>query len=239
MTWDTSLTIIIPVYNDVKSLERALPLTIRHLEEINLPFEVIIAEDASSDGSYELALSYTETDSRIKLSHSSERRGKGGGISDAIKMSTGDIVCFYDVDLATDLSSLPELIKTVIEDSDIAIGSRNHPKSHVNRANSRNITSKLFLCLARTLLGKAVTDYQCGFKAFKKSCLDVLLPRTRTRGWTWDSEILALAQKHGYTIKEIPVIWFESNQTTLRFKDMFIMGWEIVALSWRLHVEKS
>lgn len=239
MTRDTSLTIIIPVYNDVKSLQRAIPLSIKYLEEINLPFEIIIAEDASSDGSYELALSYTETEPRIKLSHSHERRGKGGGISDAIKMSTGDIVCFYDVDLATDLSSLPELIKTVIEDSDIAIGSRNHPKSHVNRAKSRNITSKLFLFLARMLLGKAVTDYQCGFKAFSKSCINHLLPHTQTSGWTWDSEILALAQKHGYTIKEIPVTWSESSQTTLRFKDMFIMGWEIISLSWRLHVEKS
>lgn len=230
------LSIIIPVYNDHTALAKAIPASIMALDTLPYPFEIIIAEDAGCDGSYAISKKFAASDKRIRLNYSETRRGKGGAISDAAKIASGDIICFYDVDLSTELSVLQPLINAIHLGNDIAIGSRYLPQSSITRTCNRKYAGKLFVYLARVLLGGGVTDYQCGCKAFTHESLNTLMSYTRTRGWTWDTEILALAQRAGYKIAEVPVIWNENDRTTLKWRDTFKMGWEVFTFAWRIRM---
>ncbi len=104
------VTVVIPVFNDLHSLEIAIPRSIEILSRITSGFELIIAEDGSTDGSADFVRQYELRDPRIHLLHSDERLGRGKALNRAIYESKGNIVCYYDVDLATDLQHLPELI---------------------------------------------------------------------------------------------------------------------------------
>ena len=112
------VTAIIPVFNDIRSLETAIPESIASLSRITENFELIVAEDGSIDGSADLVRGFAEQDARIRLLHSDERLGRGKALNRAIAESKGEIVCYYDVDLATDMRHLPELVRAIREGAD-------------------------------------------------------------------------------------------------------------------------
>ena len=118
---EPEVTAIIPVFNDHRSLEIAIPRSIELLSRITNGFELVIAEDGSTDGSAELVHNYEQQDPRIHLLHSDERLGRGKALTRAINKSSGKIVCYYDVDLATDMQHLPELIGAIRDGADIWI----------------------------------------------------------------------------------------------------------------------
>ena len=123
------VTVVIPVFNDLHALEIAIPRSIEILSRITSRFELIIAEDGSTDGSTDFVRQYELRDNRIHLLHSDERLGRGKALNRAIYESKANIVCYYDVDLATDLQHLPELIGAIRKGADIATGSRLMPGS--------------------------------------------------------------------------------------------------------------
>lgn len=233
------LTVVIPVYNDAAALRAAVPESVCVLERLGLSFELILCEDAGTDGSREVAEEFAREDSRIRVNHSDIRRGKGGALSDALAASYGDIFCFYDVDLSTDLASLAPLIGKIQDGDDIAVGSRFLPESEVRRTGDREVASTGFNRLVRMFLASSNHDHQCGFKAFRRDRLAQLMPYVRSRGWTWDTEVLALAQQCGYRVSEIPVAWKQGEKTNVRICDIFHMGWSVVLLAWRLRVRKE
>ncbi|MDV0443764.1 glycosyltransferase [Methanorbis rubei] len=233
------LSVVIPVYNDAASLNLAVPASIEVLEGLGLQFELILCEDASSDGSLEAANAFAAADKRIIVNHSDVRRGKGGALSEALVISRGDIFCFYDVDLSTDLAALGTLIQKVQEGTDIVVGSRFLDESAVTRTGEREATSVGFNRMVRVLLASSIRDHQCGFKAFRRDRLMQLMPYVRSRGWTWDTEVLALAQACGYTVEEIPIVWKQGDKTNVRTGDIFSMGWSVVRLAWRIRIARD
>jgi glycosyltransferase involved in cell wall biosynthesis len=139
---EPEVTVIIPVFNDHRSLEIAIPRSVEILSRITNGFELVIAEDGSTDGSAELVRHYEQQDSHIHLFHSDERLGRGKALTRAIYQSKGKIVCYYDVDLATDMQHLPKLISAIREGADIATGSRLMPGSDIVRTGGREIASR-------------------------------------------------------------------------------------------------
>lgn len=228
------ISVAIPVFNDVKSLEEAIPKTVAALEHIGVSFELIISEDGSTDGSRERAEEFAKSDPRIFVNHSDLRRGKGGALSDALSVARGEIFCFFDVDLSTDLSHLPELIDKLSAGTDIVIGSRMIDGADVIRSGNRELTSRLFNFLVRTLLHSKIHDHQCGFKGFRTSSLRALIPYVMSRGWTWDTEVLSLAESCGFSVLEIPVKWTQGAATNVMLQDYFVMGADIFRLSRRI-----
>jgi glycosyltransferase AglD len=235
----TEVTAIIPVFNDRKSLEIAIPASITFLSEITHDFEILIAEDGSTDGSAELVTEYKKQEPRVSLLHSDKRQGRGRALNRAINEARGSIVCYYDVDLATDMNHLQELIGAIREGYDISTGSRLLPESNIVRSEGREIASRSYNFLVRTLLGSRVFDHQCGFKAFNRERILTILPAIRDSHWFWDTEILVRAQKQGYSVREFPVQWRAGKGTTVRMKDVFAMGLAIVRLWWQIHVSKN
>ena len=230
------ISVVIPVYNDAEGLKRAVPESIRVLDRLGYSFEILIVEDASTDGSLETANGFATEDTRIRVNHSEARRGKGGALSDALADSRGNIFCFYDVDLSTDLKHLAEMISRIRNGDDVVIGSRMIKGSDVVRSDKRELASRGYNTLITILLGSKITDHQCGFKAFKKEKLDAIMPYVKARGWTWDTEVLTLAERCHYTISEIPVVWKQGKKTNIRQKDIILMGWGVLKLACRLRI---
>lgn len=230
------LTVVIPVYNDAAALRAVGPASVEVLEGLGLPFELILCEDASTDGSRETAVALDAADDRIRVNHSDVQRGKGGALSDALALSHGDIFCFYDVDLSTDIANLPALLEKILAGADIVVWSRFLAESTVLRSGDREATSIGFNRLVQMLLASSIRDHQCGFKAFLRERLVKLRPYVQARGWTWDTEILALAQRCGYTIEEIPITWTQGEKTNVRTRDILSMGWSVLQLAWRIRI---
>ncbi|MDD1702965.1 MAG: glycosyltransferase [Methanoregula sp.] len=233
------VTVIIPVFNDRPALERAIPESLMVLPTIAEDFEIIVAEDGSSDGSAEYVREYESNSSQVRLLHSDARQGRGTALNRAITAAQGSIVCYYDVDLATDMKHLPELIDAIRKGADIATGSRLLPESDIRRTEGREIASRSYNFLVRHILGSRLFDHQCGFKAFNKARILPLLSSIRSNHWFWDTEILVRAQRIGYTVTEFPVRWRAGKGTTVRAKDVFGMGSAILRLWWQIHVSKD
>ena len=237
---DIEVSAVLPVYNDRTALETAIPGSLETLDAIAPGrFELIVAEDGSTDGSMEFVREYEAKDPRVRLFHSDERLGRGRALNRAFAGAKGSIVCYYDVDLATDMQHLDELIGAIRDGYDIATGSRLLPESDINRSGGREIASRGYNMLVRTILGSSFYDHQCGFKAFRRDRLLDLLPSVTADHWFWDTEVLVRAQKNGYRIREFPVRWRQGEGTTVRRKDVVEMGSAVVHLWWRLHVEKG
>ncbi|HOT94389.1 MAG TPA: glycosyltransferase family 2 protein [Methanoregulaceae archaeon] len=236
---DPELTAVIPVYNDLPALQTAIPVSIETLERCADRFEIVVAEDGSTDGSAGFVRDYGSRDPRVRLIHSDERLGRGRALNRAFRGSTAPIVCYYDVDLATDMRHLCELIDAVRKGAAIATGSRLLPDSEIVRSGGREFASRGYNLLVRTVLGSRLHDHQCGFKAFDRVRLLPIIDRVRSPHWFWDTEVLVRGQHAGYVVREIPVRWTEGPGTTVRPKDVFEMGSAVFRLWWQLHVAKD
>lgn len=235
-SFDATVSVVIPVYNDLQALEKAIPITLKMLESSFDRFEIIIAEDASTDGSTRCAEAWQVRDDRIRHVHRSERLGRGSALSAAAYQATGDIFCYFDVDLATDMAYLSDLIAAIQDGADIATGSRLLPDSEITRSTNREIKSRGYNFLVRFILGSRLKDHQCGFKAFRRLRLLPILDEISDTHWFWDTEVLVRAQRKGYRIIEIPVLWHEGPGTTVKRQDIWKMGRSILGLWWQIHV---
>jgi glycosyltransferase involved in cell wall biosynthesis len=236
---ELEVSAVIPVYNDRQALERAIPESLAVLETITDSFELIIAEDGSTDGSCEFIRSWEERDPRVRLLHSDERQGRGNALNRCFQEACGRILCYYDVDLATDMKHLSDLIGAIREGYDISTGSRLLPESDIERSGKREIASRGYNFLVRTILGSRLYDHQCGFKAFLRERVLALLPSVKAGHWFWDTELLVRAQRIGYSVYEFPVHWEEGPGTTVKRNDVWAMGTAVLRLWWQLNVSKD
>ena len=233
----TEVSVILPAYNEAKRIRRTVDVTANTLKEITSSFEIIIAEDGSTDGTDEIAAELANTYEYVKHLHSDARQGRGRALNRAFKFASGDILCYIDVDLATDMKHLSELIDSIrYEGYDFSTGSRMMPASDVKRPLKRGFASKGFNFLTRGFLRSKLYDHQCGFKGFKRDSLFKLLDSVENEHWFWDTELLVRAQHAGYSVKEFPVIWRHGGATKVDLiKDVIGMGLQILRLWWQLY----
>jgi glycosyltransferase AglD len=236
---EPEVTAIIPVFNDRISLEKALPESVETLAKITTRFEIIVAEDGSTDGSADVVRKFSLKDPRVRLLHSDRRLGRGNALNRAICDARGEIVCYYDVDLATSMQHLSELVTAIQNGADISTGSRLLPSSDTVRTGGREIASRSYNFLVRLFLGSRIFDHQCGFKGFRRTRILPLLPAIRSDHWFWDTEILVRAQRKGQKVDEFPVHWRAGKGTTVRIKDVFSMGSSILRLWWQINVSEN
>jgi len=228
----TAVTLIIPAYNENERIQSAVDNAVLLLEKTAPDYEIIIAEDGSTDGTYEISSLMAGRSSRIRLLHSDLRCGKGSALKRAIKAAKGDTIAFMDADMSTDISFLPALLDAIrLEGFDMAVGSRLISGMNIDRSRKRSFASKLYNSMVRLILGSGIYDHQCGFKAFRRGSVLVILDRVKDERWFWDTEMLVRAQREGYKIKEIPVSWRERSSTNLKFaQDGYEMGLNILKL---------
>ncbi len=234
------ISVVLPAHNEVDRLEAAVEKVIEALTEYAGHYEIIIAEDGSTDGTDKKAASLSITFPFVRHIHEEKRLGRGKALKNAFKTSSSEILVYMDVDLATDVRCLNALIKSVGEEGfDIAVGSRMLPESKVERSGTRHIASKAYNFMVRALLGSKVKDHQCGFKAFRRESIMHLLDEVGASHWFWDTELLVRASRKGLKIKEIPVEWKSGRETKVKLlKDSFGMGWQVISLWWHLKLKQ-
>jgi glycosyltransferase AglD len=235
------VSVVLPTYNEADIIESTVEKVMTALKEHGEPYEVIIAEDGSTDGTDKKAdMLSVKYEGIVKHLHEEKRLGRGNALKKAFSNSTGDILVYMDVDLATDIRHLAELISSVqLEGYEIATGSRMLVESRVKRSGTRHFASKVYNLLVRVLLGSKIKDHQCGFKAFRREPLMQLLPEVGASHWFWDTELLVRASQKGYRIKEVPVDWEGGRETKVRlFKDSLAMFRQVFALWWHLKVRR-
>ncbi len=213
-----SLDIVVPVYNEEATLARS----IRELwsfcdPHLDYRWQIIIANNASTDGTLRIAEALTHELAQVKVTHLAQK-GRGRALWKAWSESDADYRCYMDVDLSTDLSALPPLIDSLQRGHDVAVGSRLISGADCTRSLFRSFLSVGYNRLLKLSLSAGFTDAQCGFKAINRRVADELLPHVRHNGWFFDTELLVLAEKAGYRIKDLPVRWVEDPDTRVQIR---------------------
>jgi glycosyltransferase involved in cell wall biosynthesis/putative flippase GtrA len=205
-----ALEVVVPVYNERASLERNVRILHRYLTaEFDVPWRITIADNASSDTTFEVAVDLTYELDRVRAVHLDEK-GRGRALKQVWLHSRARVVAYVDVDLSTDLSGLPPLIAPLLSGhSDIAIGTRLAASSRVRRGGKREFISRSYNFLLRRTMGVSFSDAQCGFKAMRADVARELLPLVEDDGWFFDTELLVLAERAGLRIHEVPVDWVD------------------------------
>ena len=215
----TSLDIVIPVLNEERALPDSIPVLHAHLAANFSEFDwrIVIADNGSEDAtpqvSERLSREYPGV-SPFRL----EQRGRGLALRTTWLASDADIVAYMDVDLSTDLEALKPLVGAVTEQGyDIAIGSRLIRGARVElRPLKREITSRGYSFLFRSMFFTGFRDAQCGFKAVNRRAVDELVPLIENNRWFFDTELLILAEANGFRIREIPVHWTDDPDTRVK-----------------------
>src|SRR4051794_15330099 len=204
------LEIVVPVFNE----ERALPGSIRRLHEFlagGFPFswQILIADNASTDTTLDVARGLADELQGVEVLHLRDK-GRGRALHAAWSASPATVVAYMDVDLSTDLNALLPLVAPLLSGhSDVAIGTRLSRSARVVRGPKRELISRAYNHLLRTVLRARFSDAQCGFKAMRADAARRLLPSVVDQGWFFDTELLVLAQRAGMRIHEVPVDWVD------------------------------
>ena len=225
---NATVDIVIPVLNE----EVALPGCIEKLyafiaDHPDLDWRVVVADNGSTDRTTEIAHELAEKHAGLSVSRL-DQRGRGRALKQAWSESDADVRLYMDVDLSTDLKSLPALVSAIVDDGyEVAIGSRLMKGSEVvDRTLKREITSRGYNILIHLFFPLTkFKDAQCGFKAVSRRAADNLVPLAKDNAWFFDTELLLLAGKAGYGIKEVPVHWEDDPDTRVK---IISTAWEDV-----------
>ena len=209
--------LVIPVLNEAHVLEQSLA-KIRGFLSACFPFpaQVLIADNGSTDGTNDLARSLADRfdDTAALLI---DKPGRGRALRQAWSGSDADIMAYTDVDISTDLAALEPMCRAIWEEGyDIAAGSRLLRESAVTRGWRRELISRAYNLLVRHSLRTHFSDAQCGFKAVSREVAHGLVPRIQDDSWFFDTELLTLAERMGYRIKDLPVTWIDDEDSRVK-----------------------
>lgn len=203
------LSVIVPAYNEAKNITATLSAMRTWLDTQPWTYEVIVSADGT-DGTREAAAAFAPGDAGFSVIGTPQRGGKGKGVRDGISRASGEIIGFIDADYKTPIDELDKLLPFLREGYEVVIGSRAVGDSRIERRQPlyRRLGSKGFKWAMRALVGLwGVGDTQCGFKFFQRDIARDLFARQKIDGYMFDVEILRLATKSGYRIKEVGVRW--------------------------------
>lgn len=208
MQKNIDLSIIIPVFNEEKRLPVNLDKIIRYLKKKKISSEIILVDDGSSDKTWPVLQSYQLKFRNIKLRRHPKNLGKGAAVKTGMMESKGNLVLMTDCDLSTPIEEL-DLLMQYIGRSDIVIGSRRLREKKLGRmpARYRTFLGDIYYEMLRLILLPSVKDTNCGFKLFSKKVIKPVFERQKINRWGYDAEVLFIANKKGFSIKEVPVRW--------------------------------
>jgi glycosyltransferase involved in cell wall biosynthesis len=208
------IEIVVPVFNEEAQLAESIERLHRYLTA-HLPFawRITVADNASTDGTRAIAEELAGRLPAVGLV-ALDRKGRGRALRAAWSASDAAVVTYMDVDLSTDLDALLPLIAPLLSGhSELAIGSRLAKGANVHRGPKREVLSRGYNLILRTVFANRFTDAQCGFKAVRGDVAQLLLPAVVDESWFFDTELLLLAERNGLRIHEVPVDWIDDSDT--------------------------
>jgi len=235
------LSVIIPAYNEERRLPRTLREINKYLSQQSYDWEIIVVNGGSTDRTPDVVREMMGEIRNLKLI---EQKGKGKG--DAVKTGMlegkGDYRLFTDADNSTSIDQIEKMWPWFEKGYDVVIGSRDIKGAVLDPPQPwyrRVILGKSFRFLTHLICGTwEILDSQCGFKMFSKKAAEDIFPKIEILGFAFDVEILVIAKKLGYKIKEIPVYWRNDLGSKVKFKNIFEMGIDLLKIRWNLLTKK-
>ena len=214
-----TLDVVIPGLNEEAGLANTVA-TLSDFMSANMAeydWRIVIADNGSTDATPDIGRRLASERERVEYLRL-EQRGRGRALKHAWTASSADVVAYMDMDLSTDLSALPTLVGAILEGgADVATGSRLARGAQViGRSLKREIISRCYSLMFRTMFLTSFVDAQCGFKAVNRRVVEEVLPLVEDTGWFFDSELLILCEKNGYPVREIPVRWEDDPDSRVR-----------------------
>jgi glycosyltransferase involved in cell wall biosynthesis len=210
-----TVDVVVPVFNEEQALPRSVVILADFLKaNLSNPWQIIIADNASTDGTKSVSEMLCERYSGVNYLYIPQK-GRGLALRSALLDSTADIVSYMDVDLSTDLAHFPQLVNSLEEGYHVAIGSRLSKGSRVTRGLKREVVSRSYNLLIKSLFFTPFRDAQCGFKALTRTTARAIVPHIKNNNWFFDTELLIIAAKRGYRINQVPVKWDDDPGTTV------------------------
>jgi dolichyl-phosphate beta-glucosyltransferase len=212
------LSVIIPCYNE----ESRLPATLRRATEYfgaqGYAYEILVVDDGSADGTVAVAQAAAAQDRHLRVLTYDENRGKGYAVAFGARQARGEWVLFTDADLSTPLEELEKFTPFLEQGYDVVIGSRALKESRleIRQPFWRERAGRFMNLCIRQLSGLSFPDTQCGFKLFTQRAARDIFSRLTVQRWMFDVEVLVLAQKMEYRVKDVPVRWLNSGESRVR-----------------------
>lgn len=225
------LSIIIPAHNEEERLPPSLELVADFIQQQSYPIEVIVVENGSSDQTLQVAQSFQQKMPFLRVI-SKQQSGKGLAVKSGMLAARGTYRIFCDADFSMPVSEISKFIPAENEAYDIAIASRELPGSRrVDEPEFRHLIGRVFNALVRYSLLPGLHDTQCGFKAFRGAIVPHLFNLQTMPGWSFDAELLFIAQRFQYKIIEVPITWHYKPGTRLHiFKDSIQMASDLFTI---------
>ena len=232
---DPTYSIVIPAYNESARLGASLEKVLAYVHAQGWDAEVIVVNDGSRDNTADIVRTFAAKDPVVRLVENPGNHGKGYSVRNGMLNARGQIILFSDADLSSPIEEAPKLFHALDEGADIAIGSRwLRAETQTQRQPlHRQLFGRIYNLVLRLTLGLRFADTQCGFKAFKQPAVQAIFPLQKIERWGFDPEILFLAKKLKFKIREVPVAWGHSGGTRINpLVDGSRMVMEMFRIRW-------
>ncbi len=217
------LSVLIPAYNEEPNFKKGLVEEVpRYLEKQEYSYEIIIINDGSTDNTAALALDFSKKFKNVRVINN-PHEGKAETVKKGVEEAKGEFILFTDFDQATPLYEIEKLLPFFPE-NDIVIGSRQMPGAKREKEPIyRHLMGIVFNMVVQTIAIRGIWDTQAGFKCFKAETAKTLFKELKVYGkakmvqgalvTAFDVELLFIARKRGYKIKEVPIVWHHVSTT--------------------------
>jgi dolichyl-phosphate beta-glucosyltransferase len=213
----TVLTLVIPAFNEAARLPQSLVELQKHSAGWDFPYEIIVVVEPGSDRTLELARAAAKNFPELNVIGNPVHRGKGFAVRTGMLAGRGEMLFFTDADLSTPLTDLDRAVALfkAEPDLDLIVGSRKHPDSRILQHQSplREEMGNTFNRLVRAMAGFKFLDTQCGFKGFRAEAAREIFERQQLDGFSFDVEVLLLAEAMSFVVLEVPVHWSNSPES--------------------------
>lgn len=232
------LSVVIPMYNESSIVADSVAEFDKYLSEHFDDYELIFADDGSTDGCGGAVLEYAKEHKNVKLVRYEKNRGKGCAVRTGLLESDGDIAMFTDCDIAFGvdvIGRVAEYFKNNPE-KQMVVGSRNLSKDGYEGYTAiRKLASKIYIKVLGVLGGFRLSDSQCGVKGFTKEAAHEIFSRCETDGFAFDFEAIMTASALGYSIGELPVKIINHRESKIHvFSDSFKMIGDVIKIKKRV-----
>ncbi len=225
------LSIVIPAYNEENRLPHTLEQIFAFLKEQSYTSEILVVENGSSDGTYEIAQEYAGRFENL-YAFKEGQRGKGSAVKRGMLEARGEYRFLCDADLSMPITELNHFLPPKLVDFDIAIGSREAPGAvRYHEPSYRHWGGRGINLLIRLLALPGLHDTQCGFKCFRAEIAEDVFRYQTFNGISFDPEILFIARLRGYRIVEIPIHWYYSVESRINlFQDTLALVKDLLVI---------
>ncbi len=231
---DPHLSVVVPAYNEATRILATLDAVTTHLSAKPFPWELIVVDDGSSDGTANLVESRARVEPRVRV-ESIPHAGKGWAVRHGMLAATGRLRFMCDADLAMPIAHLDDFIRRIYDGYDVVIGSREAEGARrFDEPALRHVMGRVFNWSVKAIAVPRIQDTQCGFKCFRAAAAEDLFHLQRVEGFGFDVEILHLAFKRGYRVHELPIDWRYQTESKVRpAVDSFQMLRDALLVRWR------